>query len=339
MRTFYLFRSNLRNLETYHQIKDLEEFKLKCWDHYLLQGIWFLENNIFDRVIVWRLKPKDIESCMIVFNVNGKEFIQIFVDDFKDCFSFGKPEVSFFRGGFKEYCEVTKLNPKFFGLKLYLGAGRRVFPQYGGVYDKILVESDDDNNPNYSVIPFYKTANSNIFYPIESLEKEYDLCIISNFEQLRFKGQELLIKNIGMFKNLKSLKVVHIGNKPDEGMKLCRKYGVINIDFKGPISREEINITLNKSKFGVVASDESDGCPRVITEIMMSGTPLLLRNRTRLLKWYKDCKSVLVFNDNNLDTISNYGLQNYNKFKDFALEEIDNFSMKEVCKKNLELWK
>lgn len=337
MRTFYLFRTNLRNLEYYHSITDLDEFKKKCHDFYLLHGIWFLENNIFDRVIVWRLKPKDIEKCMIVFNVNGKEFIQMFVSDFRDCFNFGKPDITFFRGGFKEYCDITKLDPKFFGMKLYLGASKRVFPQYGGVYDKILVESESNFDKRFTCVPFYKTANSNIFYPIVDSKKDYDICTVSNFEQARFKGQEFLIDHISRHDFLKSLKVVHVGNKPEVGRQLCRKYGVINIDFKGSVPREEVNEILNRSKFGIMTSDEVDGCPRITTEIIMSGTPLLIRERTRLLNFYK-YRNVVEFNDNNLFEVVKKSMNNFNTLKEAALNEINNLSMDNICKKNIELW-
>ena len=73
MKEFHLYRSNIKHEEYYHSFNNLEEFKLKCHDFYLLQGIYFLENGIFDRCIIYRLThriPKDI-----IFNVNGREFI------------------------------------------------------------------------------------------------------------------------------------------------------------------------------------------------------------------------------------------------------------------------
>ena len=74
MKSLYIFRTNLKNLEYYHKFKDLEIFKNECHDFYLLMGIFFLENNKFDEVIIWRLSDQNIPD--IIFNVNGKNFIQ-----------------------------------------------------------------------------------------------------------------------------------------------------------------------------------------------------------------------------------------------------------------------
>ena len=142
MRSFWLFRTNLKHLEYYHQYKDLQTFKENCHDYYLLLPLWLLENDIFDQVIIWRLTNSKIDD--IVFNVGNKQYIQKWVNDLSETFQYERPEISFFRGGFQEYCQVTKRQPGHFGNSLYLGAGRRVFPQYGGRYKKVLVESDED---------------------------------------------------------------------------------------------------------------------------------------------------------------------------------------------------
>ena len=146
-----MFRTNLRPLEYYHRYKHLDEFKSRCHDFYLLMCLWYLENDFVDEVYVWRLKPQieyhryeDVRD--IVFNVAGKFFIQKFVSSFYECldnpkYKEVKPTISFFRGGFPEYCAVTKRQPAFFGNSLYLGAGRRVYPQYGGRYRKLLAIS------------------------------------------------------------------------------------------------------------------------------------------------------------------------------------------------------
>jgi hypothetical protein len=96
---FWLFRANLRQKESYHELKNLEDFKNNCWDWYLIQGIWFLENNIFDEVVIWRLQPKEIQNDL-VFVINEKKFIQRWVQNFNEVFNYSKPDISFFRGGF-----------------------------------------------------------------------------------------------------------------------------------------------------------------------------------------------------------------------------------------------
>ena len=52
MKTFWLFRSNIRNLEYYHQYTNLDEFEKNCHDFYMLLPIWLLRNNYFDEVML-----------------------------------------------------------------------------------------------------------------------------------------------------------------------------------------------------------------------------------------------------------------------------------------------
>jgi hypothetical protein len=331
MKRLYILRSNLKNLEYYHKYLDLNEFKLKCHDFYLLQGIYYLENNYFDEVIIWRLSDKKLED--IVFDIKGKKFIQRWVLNFNEIFNYPNPTVSFFRGGFPEYCKITNSNPKFFGLKLYLAAGQRLLPQYGGIYDKILIEDEKDQCENS--IPFYKTTNQNIFKPLD-LENKYDICLISNFTQLKYKGTDFIINQILKDDFLKKLKFCHIGNNPDVEIRLTKK--LRNIDFLGTIERSKINKILNQSKFGLVSSNKLDGCPRVSTEILTSGTPLLIRDQTRILNYYKNYGTV-EFNDKNISYKVKESFDNYNNLKKDLLSNLDNFSIQKICELNFNLWK
>ena len=337
MKRIWLFRSNLRPLEYYHKFKTLEEFKKKCHDFYLLQLIWFLENDICDEAIVWRLKPKKTTPA-IEFDVNGKPFTQRFVNDFSDCLIHPKPTVSFWRGGFQEYDCITS-HPSNLGLKLYCGTGQRVIPQYGGVYDKILMEDKRDiekYRDKHECIPFYKTASPEIFHPVKAKLK-YDICWPANFTQDSYNGQKFFIKKVSESKYLKSLKIVHVGNKPALGKKMCKQFGVTNIEFLGWVDRPMFNQILNESKFGLCMSNRKDGCPRVITEILASGTPLLLREISRLLDFYKE-KGVVVFNDDNLEFRIKYSMQYYQYIREEAIENLENISMKSICEKNMVVW-
>lgn len=326
MKTFWLFRTNLRQYEYYHSIDNLEQFKKQCHDFYLLMGIWMLENTELEEFVVWRLVKEQSGHAKYSgrkeFEVNGKKFIQLFVDDFNDCFQFEqfpRPDITLFRGGFPDYGKITKANPNYFGLKLYLGAGQRVFPKYGGIYDKILVEDERDMNPNFDCIPFYKTANPNIFYPMD-LEKKWNICWPCNFSQEKYKGQEWFIKQVAKSDYLKSLKILHVGNVPKRGRDLCKKYGVNNIVFKGWVTRPELNEYLNQSNLGLVTSNELDGSPRILTEILCTGIPVGIRYETR-------CWSLAVNNNTQKDGI--YGLR-YAQTTKMTLEI--------VCQGNLDLW-
>lgn len=338
MRSFWMFRSNIKHLEYYHKYTNLEEFEQKCHDYYLLLPLWLVQNNYYDEVVIWRLTGKKRPD--IVFDIDGRKFIQRWVQDFSECTKYESPEVSFFRGGFPEYCRVTKANPHHYGKKLYLGAGRRILPQYGGKYDVILAEDERDlplMKGARKVIPFFKTASDKIFKPLE-LKKIYDICWPANFTQIRHKGQEDFIRLIAT-NNLHDLKIISCGNKPKVGKKLCDKYGVGNITFMGEVDRPTLNKILNQSAFGLNMSNRVDGCPRVSTEVLMSGTPLILRDSVRLLNYYK-MNGVVTVNEKNFHKKIAGAFTNYGTLAAHLRKAIEGpLSFDVNNKKNIDLWR
>lgn len=336
----WLFRSNLRPLENYHSIKDIETFKKECHDFYLLQLIWYLENDYIDDAIVWRLRPLDEHKNIknIHMKINGRWFSQCWVDNFDEILDIHalEADISFFRGGFPEYDKMTNhRNKRKLGTKLYLGASNRVYPKYGGTYDKFLFEEEVTFGKNTA--PFYKTANPNIFYPKKSMgDPIYDICYISNFSQLSYKGQEKFIQQVSKSDYLKSLHIVHIGNKSEIGLKLCSKYNVNNITFMGWVNKDNVNNLINSSKFGLVYSNKTDGCPRVITEILSAGTPLFISDETRCLDFYK-LQGVITFSDKDFEICVKTGL-NAPGIKERLLEFRHRLSMETICKLNWKNW-
>jgi hypothetical protein len=336
MRSFWLYRSNLNILEYYHNIKELKQFKNKCHDYYLLFPLWLLENDYYDEVIIWRLSTKKLKD--IVFNINGKKYIQRWVRSFNETLNYPSPEISFFRGGFKEYDILTQKNPKHLGKKIYLGAGKRIFSQWNGIYDIYLIEDERDFVSNRNCVYFYKTASPKIFNPIENIEKKYDICWPCNFTQIKYKGQEFFISLISKHPFLQKLKIIHCGNKSDIGKQLCKEYNISNIEFAGSVTRKELNKILNKSKFGLNVSNLNDGCPRVSTEILMSGTPLIIRNKTRLLNDFKQ-HGVVIINEHNILNQIIYAFKKYNQLKNEVLNIIKKeISFDNINKKNIERW-
>lgn len=338
MKIFWLFRSNIKHLEYYHQYENLEEFEKNCHDFYMLMPIWLLRNNEFDTVVVWRLSKNPIKE--INFSVGDKMYSQRWVRNFSEVFNYPKAAMSLFRGGFQEYDKVTKAKPDHFGKKLYLGTGKRIYSQWGGKYDVYLQEDKQDFHPEKMCLPFYKTAAPNIFFPHNSRDVDLnDICWPCNFAQLRHKGQEDFIRMVSQSKFLRSLKIIHCGNKAGVGKKICEKYKVTNIKFYGEVDRKTLNDLLNHSKFGLCMSNRVDGCPRVVTEILMSGTPLILRNQTRLLDYYKK-NGVVEVNDNNLEERVKWALSEYDNFKRQTQYAIDHLiSFDKVCQKNISRWK
>ncbi len=336
MRRFWLFRSNLIPLEYYHDFKDLSTFESNCYDYYMLLPLWLLDQGHFDEVTVWRLTNKPKKD--IIFDVNGKQYIQKWVTNFNKTFDYPKPDVSFWRGGFSEYDKVTKLQPNHFGLKLYLGAGRRITAQYGGKYDAYLMEDKRDFKDILKCIPFFKTASPHIFYP-QDVSAKWDICWPCNFTQIKYKGQKLFVKAIADSPYLQSLKIVHCGNKSDVGKQLCARHGVSNIEFMGSVDRPYLNTALNLSSFGLNLSNIQDGCPRVSTEVLMSGTPLILNEETRLLDSYKE-NGVVMVNEKNLAKKIKKAMEEKDDYKRQVLWAIDNtISFDKLCEKNINRWK
>jgi len=336
MRRFYLFRSNIRALEYYHEFKDLEIFEKKCHDFYMLFPIWLLRNNYFDEVTIWRLG--DCVRDDIIFDVNGKKFIQRWVRNFVQTLKYPKSDISLFRGGFKEYDDITKLHPEHFGVKLYLGTGRRTYPQYGGKYDWILQEDEKDFKKGFNCLPFYKTASPYIFKD-KKLDIKWDICWACNWTQIRYKGQEEFISAIAKYPSLQKLSIVHCGNKPEAGKKMCEKYGVKNIEFLGLQTREELCKVLNSSMFGLCMSNRNDGCPRIATEILMTNTPMILSEKTRLLPLYKK-RGIVGVNEAIIERAILWAMENYSDLKSQVTHAVkDDISFDKICKKNIEMWK
>jgi glycosyltransferase involved in cell wall biosynthesis len=337
MNTLWLFRSDIKHLEYYHQYKDLKIFEKNCHDFYLLMCLYYLKQGYFDQVIIWRVS--DNPPAPITFDINGRKFHQFWVRNLAQTIKYPSPDISFWRGGFQIYDAVVKKHPKHFGKKIYLGAGRRRIPQWGGKYDLILMEDERDFIKGMKCAPFYKTASPEIFKPL-SLEIEYDICWPCNFRQITQKGQEYFIKTIGQSNRLKHLKIVHCGNQPKVGRNLCKKYGVDNIEFLGDLDRPKLNEVLNQSKTGIVLSNQKDGCPRILTEIIMSGTPLLVRDITHFLSEYKKPGfGVVEFDHTNIVekiiTTRNNWFELTNNIR-HAIK--DKFSFEKTCEKNIGIW-
>jgi hypothetical protein len=338
MRRFWMFRTNLIPLEYYHKYTDLETFEQKCHDYYLLLPLWLVQKNLCDEAVIWRMCKQPRPD--IVFDIDGRKFIQRWVKDFSACLKYKSPDISFFRGGFPEYCGVTKANPIHFGCKMYLGAGKRITPIYGGKYDYVLYEDERDIptiKRNHQCIPFYKTASNQVFKPL-GLDHIYDICWPANFAQIRHKGQEDFIKLLSKGP-LRDLKVVSCGNKPGVGKKLCVKHGVDNIMFLGEVDRPTLNEVLNQSAFGLNMSNQVDGCPRVSTEVLMSGTPLILRDSVRLLNYYKS-NGVIQVNEKNFTKKIMEAFDQYDRHHANILKAVEGpLSFDVNNKKNYNLWR
>jgi len=100
-----------------------------------------------------------------------------------------------------------------------------------------------------------------------------------------------------------------------------------------------VNEALNQSKFGLVTSNDVDGCPRISTEILATGTPLLIRGKTRLLKYYRDLDCVKTFSDNDLEKVYKEAKKNYEEMRQKNLDALEHeLSLDNIMQMNLKLW-
>jgi len=95
---------------------------------------------------------------------------------------------------------------------------------------------------------------------------------------------------------------------------------------------------LNHSWFGVCMSNRVDGCPRIATEILMSRTPLIVRDKTRLLPYYKN-RGVVEVTDQNIEGQIKQAFRARTKLRsDVDLAVRNELSFEKICQKNIELW-
>lgn len=199
--------------------------------------------------------------------------VRQFDDRFNKELSQHNPNIIFARGGFKEYHSILKAFPKAF--KIYYGAGRRYMPIEGFTdYQLILTDSVEQmqdiqrQHPHIPVSLFVKPAPDNIMNPINT-KKEYDICFPANGQQYTFKGHEFVFKTTPS------------------------KYKVLNLGFKAPlkypknidsirVSRTHIAQYYSKCKMGIVCCSGSiDSCPRVISEMICCGLPIVVLKGVR----------------------------------------------------------
>lgn len=182
----------------------------------------------------------------------------------------------FCRGGFTTYHPVLKRFPN--AIKIYYGAGHRFLPQPGFFdYDIILQDSPEqveickEKFPEILITLFIKPAADNIFYPIEC-KKEHDVCFPANAAQA-FKGHKFIYSTVP-----KDIKLLNLGNNPHD-----YRYPENVTSYR--VLRKDMAKEMAKCKVGVVATQSHiDSCPRVISEILACGIPIVVLDGTRFWK-------------------------------------------------------
>lgn len=223
------------------------------------------------------IKPEDQAELWYWGGDRGHKFAENFIERWIPNFATYKssfvPDIIFCRGGFKEYHSVLKRFPSAF--KIRYGAGRRFLPCQGFYdYDLLLQDSKEQLRvckqrfPQIRSSLFIKPAADNLFYPIDGVEKEYDICFPANGMTVR-KGHDFIYPTLP-----KDLRVLNLGlpssrvGKPDN----VTSYSVV---------KSKMNKHIQKCKVGIIASTLQgtmswDSCPRTLPELLSCGLPVVV---------------------------------------------------------------
>ncbi|NQU09278.1 glycosyltransferase [bacterium] len=189
------------------------------------------------------------------------------------------PDVIFNRGGYGKYVEVLKACPD--AAKIYYGAGQRWCPRDGIAYDLILVDSPAQQAEaaaafRDSVVEILHKPAAPCFTPAMAAGyKIYDVVFICAAPR-KFKGADWLAKRLPA-----GARVLRIG-PADESFNQAHDAGKLDVEFVGPLARRQIPAWACLGRIGVVCDDGTcDSGPRVLTELIAMGIPVLVRSCVR----------------------------------------------------------
>ena len=243
-------------------------------------------------------------------------FVERWIPSFATYSSNFVPDVIFCRGGFKEYHPILERFPNAF--KIRYGAGRRYLPCRGFYkYDLLLQDSIEQLEickQRFPQIPsclFIKPAPDNLFYPYPKVKKEYDICFIANGAQ-DFKGHSMVYTTVPVWFNL-----LNLGNNP-------RKFKYPNNVTSYRVLKSDMPKHIAKCKMGIVAvRADIDSCPRIISELLACGLPIVVLDTVRFWK-DKYINSITsskspwatgeLVTENNFWTVVQYVLSNLDKY-------------------------
>jgi len=204
-------------------------------------------------------------------------FIERWVPSFKHYYNdFFVPDVIFCRGGFPDYQSVLRRFPR--AVKIYYGAGRRFVPQDSFFnYDLILVDSPAQLKKAQEIFPktkvslFFKPAPDNLFYPLEGIDKEYDIAYPADGRSMR-KGHDFIYSTVP-----EDLRLLNLGfpSKVFKNPDNVESYRVIRTLLPRHLQKCHIGIvasTKGKGLFGM----SYDSCPRIIPEMLACGLPVVV---------------------------------------------------------------
>jgi len=257
------------------------------WTH-LFNGLLKREDK--GEIWYWRGDPKKGEEYYWQedrekkYTPNLKEYFTTWFDNFESGI---EPDIIFCRGGFRDYHPVLQRYKK--AIKIYYGAGKRFLPIFKSFmdYDMILVDSMRQKEitqrefPNAEVQIFFKPAADNLFYKMDDVVKEYNVCYPADGRSSNRKGHSFIYSTVPSY-----LRVLNLGGPVmDENIEVPA-----NVKSKR-VLRKEVSRNMQKCEVGIVASEGKTGFygmswdsnPRVIPELLASDIPIVVLNELEFL--------------------------------------------------------
>ena len=239
----------------------------------------FLQADMYTRILAELLKSRLIsraELCIRCDRQGETTYQGITVHLVTDYSAINiKPaDILFVRGdrkdslAFLRSCPVRRM--------ILYGASTRAIPRHWKKYHGILVDDISHKSivhlyyPGTYVGEFIKTAQPEVFFPIESIEKQFDICTVTNMSSPKKSFSDLF----EVMKRFPDLHFVVCGRvNPDIAEQL--KSLPCMVTCTGFVERTELNRIFNRSRLALLPSGRFDASPRVILEFMAAGTPIL----------------------------------------------------------------
>lgn len=175
------------------------------------------------------------------------------------------------RGGFEYYIPILKKCRNAY--KVYYGAGKRIFPQDKINYEMILVDCEEDlkiatkKYPQSKVILWTKPCARH-YMPVD-VEKKYDVCYVAPNPKDERKRCEWVYKTAP-----EDLRILQLGNephiKPPKNIKVKR------------VASTKMPKVISKCKVTIAPYSGNDSAPRIITESMACGVPVVCSKDVKL---------------------------------------------------------